>query len=643
MNRRPILRCLHGFLLVLSACMMHLPLWAAPFEDSMAQRVLACTACHGEQGRAGPDGYYPRIAGKPVGYLYKQLLNFREGRRHYSLMSGLIDPLPDDYLQDLARHFSSLSPPYPRPRPAQADAGTLERGRQLATQGDRGRNIPACSQCHGQQLTGVEPDVPGLLGLPRDYLNAQLGGWKTGQRRGHAPDCMATVTQRMTNGDINAVAHWLAAQAVPANAKPLPRPGTPPAADLRCASEMPMRAASGSNPPAGPGVDAQDSGLSAQAREGAYLARIGHCQGCHTLSGGKPYAGGRSVETPFGRVYAGNLTPDPVHGLGRWSADDFWRAMHEGKSRDGHALYPAFPYTSFTRITRTDSDALFAYLRTRQPVAQPNKARDLRWPFNQSWALGIWRTLYFKPESFAQNKSRPPEWNRGAYLTRGLGHCAECHSPRNAMGAIQAERDLRGATLPGQGWYAPSLRSEREAGTAGRPVDELPRLLSTGITAHATVSGPMAEVVQGSTQFLRDGDLRAITAYLNSLADAPATQPVARSEAQAQTPSAGAKIYERYCASCHGKQGEGVALAYPALAASRSAVLADSSNLILTVLYGGFGAATRAHPRPFGMPPFLLELRDHEVAAVLTHIRQSWGNRAPEVTELDVRRVRKQP
>ena len=625
----------------LLACLSHTMLKAAPFEDSMAQRTLACTACHGDQGRAGPDGYYPRIAGKPAGYLYKQLLNFREGRRHYGLMSGLISTLPDDYLQDMARHFSTLSPPYPPPRPSQADADTLSRGRQLALQGDSSRRIPACVQCHGQQLTGVEPDIPGLLGLPRDYLNAQLGGWKTGQRRAHAPDCMATVARRMENRDINAVAHWLATQPVPADPKPRTRERAAVIADkdLACAPEMPMTAVKS---PALP--------MTPRAQEGAYLARLGNCQGCHTVAGGKPYAGGRPIDTPFGRVYAGNLTPDPAHGLGRWTADDFWRAMHEGKSRDGHALYPAFPYTSFTRVTRSDSDALFTYLQTLPAVAQANRTHELRWPFNQSWALWAWRTLYFRPEALAQDTARTPEWNRGAYLVRGLGHCADCHSPRNALGATVSSRDLQGATLPGQGWYAPSLRSAREAGTAGRPAHELPWLLGAGITATASVSGPMAEVVQGSTQFLSVEDLRAMTVYLESLADAlpaapatPAAPARSTSHATASGSGVGARLYERRCASCHGNRGEGVAHAYPALAGSRSVALTDSSNLVRAVLYGGFGAATRSHPRPYGMPPFLLELSDREVADVLTYIRQAWGNAAPSVTELDVRRVRKQP
>ena len=195
---------------------------AAPFEDTMAQRTLACTACHGPQGRAAPDGYYPRLAGKPAGYLYNQLLNFQEGRRHYGLMTQLIAPLSDAYLLEIAQYFAGLEVPYPAPPASPAPAAVLRLGEQLVMRGDASRQVPACVQCHGQAMTGVAPAVPGLLGLPRDYLNAQLGAWKAGQRRAHAPDCMKDVVARLSLEDINAVASWVAAQPLPANTHPAP-------------------------------------------------------------------------------------------------------------------------------------------------------------------------------------------------------------------------------------------------------------------------------------------------------------------------------------------------------------------------------------------------------------------------------------
>ncbi len=212
------------------------PAQAAPFEDTMAQRTLACTSCHGAQGRAGPDGYYPRIAGKPAGYLYNQLLHFRDGRRHYGLMTRLLDPLSDDYLMEIARHFASLDLPYAAPRASRADPALLERGRVLALHGDATRQVPACAQCHGPALTGVQPNTPGLLGLPRDYLNAQLGAWRSGQRRAHAPDCMAQVAKALSPEELEAVSTWLAAQPLPASTRAIDRLPQPPT--MACGSAI---------------------------------------------------------------------------------------------------------------------------------------------------------------------------------------------------------------------------------------------------------------------------------------------------------------------------------------------------------------------------------------------------------------------
>lgn len=220
----PCLNCLPALLrLVFFAIgsLIALAAVAAPFEDTIAQRTMACTACHGPQGRAAPDGYYPRLAGKPAGYLYNQLINFRDGRRHYALMTQLLDPLTDAYLLEIAQYFSQLDIPYPAPPPSTAAPELLARGRQLVMQGEAARQVPACVQCHGQAMTGVVPNIPGLLGLPRDYLNAQLGAWKTGQRHAHAPDCMNDVVSRLKDEDINAVSSWLSAQPLPASTKPV--------------------------------------------------------------------------------------------------------------------------------------------------------------------------------------------------------------------------------------------------------------------------------------------------------------------------------------------------------------------------------------------------------------------------------------
>lgn len=212
------------------------PALAAPalVEDSLAQRLQACTVCHGQQGQAAPDGYRPRIAGKPAGYLFHQLLNFRDGRRHYGPMVRLVDTLSDAYLREIAAHYAALDLPYPAPKPSTEPAAVLQRGRQLVQQGDAARQLPACTACHGEALTGMLPATPGLLGLPRDYLAGQLGAWISGQRRAHAPDCMADIARRLTVAEVGAVSAWLASQPVPAGAKPAARPSA--ALPLRCGS-----------------------------------------------------------------------------------------------------------------------------------------------------------------------------------------------------------------------------------------------------------------------------------------------------------------------------------------------------------------------------------------------------------------------
>ena len=222
-NVSSALRALRAFL---PAAALPFALWGAPaaaapptIEDSMGQRMVACTVCHGKAGRAAPDGYYPRLAGKPAGYLYHQLLNFRDGRRHYGLMTQMVDLLSDDYLREIAEYFAALDLPYPPPAAVTATTQTLQRGQQLVQQGDPARGLPACAQCHGAALTGVAPNVPGLLGLPRDYLNGQLGAWKTGERRAHGPDCMATITKRLPDEDVAAVSGWLASQPLPPQTK----------------------------------------------------------------------------------------------------------------------------------------------------------------------------------------------------------------------------------------------------------------------------------------------------------------------------------------------------------------------------------------------------------------------------------------
>lgn len=628
-------------------CMCHIATATPVFEDSMAQRTKACTGCHGDQGRAGPDGYYPRLAGKPAGYLYNQLLNIRDGRRHYQPMASLLEPLSDAYLLEMAQYFSAINAPYATPAAASTvPKAVMARGQALITLGDPSRDIPPCQQCHGEALTGTAPHVPGLLGLPRDYLNAQLGGWRTGLRHAQSPDCMSHIASRLSNDDVAAVTHWLAAQPLPTNTKPRAHMSPWPAGikEMTCGSALVVAAA-----PAKPA--AAPSPLTPLATQGAYLVRVGNCQTCHTTPGGVPYAGGRAIDTPFGTAFSSNLTADKATGLGTWGMDDFWQALHHGKSRDGRLLSPAFPYTDYSRVTRADSDAMFAYLQTLTPVSAPNRRHEMRWPFGTQAALLAWRTLYFSPQEDVPDATQSAQWNRGAYLVNGLGHCGTCHTPRNAAGASQTKNTLGGGLIPVQNWYAPSLLSAAAGGVDAHNPADLLKLLKTGAADHSTANGPMALVVQGSTQHMTDADLQAVVVYLKSVAIATPAQTAAKTTAtatateKATVPLPGAfesgqTLYTTHCADCHGRSGQGVSGAYPALAGNRAVLMNNSSNLIQTVLHGGFAPVTVVNPRPFGMPPFVLELGDQDIAQVLSFVRNAWGNRAHAVTEQEVNRLR---
>jgi mono/diheme cytochrome c family protein len=375
---------------------------------------------------------------------------------------------------------------------------------------------------------------------------------------------------------------------------------------------------------------------------GAYLAQAGDCMACHTARGGTAYAGGRSLDTPFGALFAPNITPDRETGIGTWSADDFWRALHNGKSPNGRLLYPAFPYTNYTKVTRADADALYAFLRSLPPAKQANTPHTLRFPYNQQIMLAGWRLLYFKPGVYQPAAVQSPAWNRGAYLVEGLGHCSACHSSRNAAGAIQG--GLGGGLIPILGWYAPSLTSDAEAGLGSWQLPHIVELLKTGISPRATVFGPMAEVVARSLQHVSEPDVAAMATYLKSL---PATTAEAREELKGprveQVVAQGKKLYETHCIDCHGSDGKGLPPHYPPLSGNRAITMDHSVNAVRIVLNGGFAPGTAGNPRPYGMPPFSHVMDDNEVAAVVTYLRASWGNRAGPVTAAEVNRYRSIP
>jgi mono/diheme cytochrome c family protein len=411
------------------------------------------------------------------------------------------------------------------------------------------------------------------------------------------------------------------------------------------------------------------SASTALIQQGQYLATLGNCAACHTDRGGAAFAGGKAIHTPFGAVFASNITPDMQHGIGSWSADAFYRAMHQGVNAQGKLLTPAFPYPNMTHISRADSDALYAYFTQGvEPVAQPNQAHELAFPFNTQLALAVWRVLFFEKASksdthntinliasgarsswAADQNGIKNEIERGRYIVQGLAHCSACHAQRNALGAASSDGLLSGALMPMQDWYAPSLHAKEEAGVQHWAREDVVALLKNGVmlkgSVQASVLGPMAEVVAKSTQHWRAEDLNATAAYLQSL---PLQTTVQKTAARVPEKflQQGAALYAQHCATCHGADGQGVQesdanaaagiIRIPALAGNRAVSLASSANLVRIILAGGYAPATAGNPRPYGMPPFVHVLTDEDIAAVTTYIRASWGHSAPAVSASEV-------
>jgi mono/diheme cytochrome c family protein len=385
---------------------------------------------------------------------------------------------------------------------------------------------------------------------------------------------------------------------------------------------------------------AQDAALIAK---GEYLARAGDCIACHTARDGKPFAGGLPMKTPFGTLYTSNITPDPETGIGTWTSDQFYKMMHDGRFPDGGLVYPAMPFASYTKVTREDCDAIYAYLRSVPPVKQRNREHDLTFPFNNRSLIIGWRTLFFKEGVFKPDPTKSADWNRGAYLVEGLGHCSMCHTAINALGGSSPSQAFEGGLIPMQNWYAPSLTSNKEAGLGEWTIQEITDYLRTGISSRGAVYGPMAEVVYNSLQYLNDDDIRAMAVYLKGLAqgsspEKPAT-PLPSAESSLLV-SLGKTIYDRECASCHGATGLGMPPDYPPLAGNQSIEMVSAVNAIRMVLNGGYPPGTAGNPRPYGMPPFAHRMSDDEVAAVVTYIRTAWGNRGEPVSARQANELR---
>jgi mono/diheme cytochrome c family protein len=392
-----------------------------------------------------------------------------------------------------------------------------------------------------------------------------------------------------------------------------------------------------------PSARADDTALIAK---GEYLARAGDCVACHTNPGDALFAGGRPMPTPFGTIYSTNITPDRETGIGSWTADQFYGTMHTGRFPDGGLLYPVMPYASYTKVTREDSDAIFAYLRSVPAVHQPDHPTDLRFPYNNRSLILGWRTLFFQESEYKPDPSKSAEWNRGAYLVQGLGHCGMCHTPINALGGNSESKAFEGGLIPMQNWYAPSLTSNKEAGLGEWSIEEIADLLRNGVSHRGAVYGPMAEVTFNSLQYLNDADVRAMAIYLKSLGQG---SPIAAEVSPVPAPESslllhfGQTVYDTHCASCHGADGRGMPPEYPPLAGNPSIQMESAVNPIRMVLNGGFPPGTAGNPMPYGMPPFAQSLSDDEVAAVVTYIRASWGNRGTSVSARQANELRTAP
>ena len=369
---------------------------------------------------------------------------------------------------------------------------------------------------------------------------------------------------------------------------------------------------------------------------GRYQAVLGDCAGCHTAPGGKPLAGGTILETPFGKIAVPNITPDRETGLGNWSEADFRRAMREGISPGGKRLYPAMPYPAYARMPDADIAALWAYLKTLAPVHHAVEPNLLPFPYNIRALMAGWNWLYHSPAGFVPAPGKTAEWNRGAYLVTGPGHCGACHTAKTFLGADRTAA-LAGASL--QGWFAPEITGAKPHGIGNWSVDDVVTYLKSGRNAHAATAGPMVEVVENSTAQMTDADLKAIAVYLK---DQPAAGDARLARVPADDPAmrAGMKLYQDNCVGCHGPDGKGEALIFPPLAGNAVLLQPSAESLTRVVLEGAQAAGTKAAPTAPAMPSFAWKLDDAGVAALLTYIRNSWGNAAAPVSAASVAKIR---
>lgn len=370
-----------------------------------------------------------------------------------------------------------------------------------------------------------------------------------------------------------------------------------------------------------------------QIAHGRYVAVLGDCAACHTSPNGPPYAGGLAVETPFGNVVAANITPDRETGIGGWTDGQFIRAVTKGRSPGGVRLYPAMPYPAYAKMTKQDLIALKAYLNTLNPVHNPVHSDQLPFPFDIRLGMVFWNSLFYTPGTFKPDPHQSADWNRGAYLVEGPGHCGTCHTSKNFLGGDQSDHFLRGYSI--QGWFAPDITGDNHSGIGSWPVQDIVSYLKTGVNAHTLAAGPMADEVEHSSSLMTTNDLRAIAVFLKSQPGG-GTAPDQAMPEHDPVMRAGEAIYIDACSACHSRDGSGTARLFPTLKGSPSVQSAEPTSLMHVILEGSRAVATDPAPTAPAMPAFGWKLSNRQVADVLTYIRNAWGNRASPVTAGDV-------
>jgi mono/diheme cytochrome c family protein len=363
---------------------------------------------------------------------------------------------------------------------------------------------------------------------------------------------------------------------------------------------------------------------------------LGDCGGCHTLAGsGHEFAGGLTIETPFGNLAAPNITPDAETGIGAMSNDEFVNALTKGTGRNGMHLYPAMPYTYYTKISRGDALAIRAYLATVPAVRHQVRVNQLPFPFNVRASLAGWDELNFKPGEFKPVAGKSEEWNRGAFLAEGLAHCGLCHTPKTELGGDKKGEALRGYAL--QGWYAPNITNDAQLGLGSWSADDIAEYLKTGHNRTSAAGGPMGEMITDSARHMTDADLHAIAVYLK---DQPGEEHGVPPAADPGVLNMGGKIYADECSGCHGPNGQGTPGLFPTLAGASLVRQNDATSLMHVVLRGARSIGTERAPTAPAMPAFGWILTDDQVAAVLTYVRNSWGNAAAPIAASTVRKAR---